>query len=246
MKSPMVKRFNRTERFAHWTNALGFLVCLVTGVMIALKERLNLQGDLLERTRDVHLVAAICFVSIPLAVWIIGHTPSLFRWIGGALHWGLDDIVWLLYPLLKVFWWPLKIPQAGRFNAGQKINMIGMTTLKWVLLASGLFMWKGHGHLTAFYVHLMAFFLTLPLLLGHLFMAVVNPRSNHSLRGMITGWVRLDWAKHHHGKWIARSGKTIEIRGDVPEESVHQIIDINTPPVAETEGEMEEQKCESL
>lgn len=218
MTTVFVRRFNLTERLAHWVNALGFLTCLVSGALMALRARFAWTPDQLHLLRDIHLIGAAVFVLGPLCVWLTGRTGSMWRWIGGALRWSRSDLVWLLFPLLRPFRWSLQIPTAERFNAGQKINMIGMFLLKWVLFATGIVIWRGHGWLAAHQVHLLAFLTSLPLLGGHLFMAVLNPRTNHSLRGMITGWVREDWARHHHGRWLEREGDRLERRGVASEE----------------------------
>jgi len=41
----------------------------------------------------------------------------------------------------------------------------------------------------------------LPLLLGHMFMATVNPATRVGLSGMVTGWVSREWAEHHYTRW---------------------------------------------
>jgi formate dehydrogenase subunit gamma len=43
--------------------------------------------------------------------------------------------------------------------------------------------------------------ISLLLLIGHLYLAVIYPATRHSLRGMTTGSVRRDWAERHHPKW---------------------------------------------
>ena len=43
--------------------------------------------------------------------------------------------------------------------------------------------------------------MAVPLILGHLYLALLNPSSRHSLRGMTLGSVRRDWAARHHAKW---------------------------------------------
>ena len=44
-------------------------------------------------------------------------------------------------------------------------------------------------------------YIAIPLVLGHLYMAMLNPSTRHSLRGMVLGTVRRDWAREHHAKW---------------------------------------------
>jgi cytochrome b subunit of formate dehydrogenase len=40
------------------------------------------------------------------------------------------------------------------------------------------------------------------LLSVHIFMAVLNPATNHALVGMVVGRVRRSWAVTHHGGWL--------------------------------------------
>jgi cytochrome b subunit of formate dehydrogenase len=41
------------------------------------------------------------------------------------------------------------------------------------------------------------------LFLGHLWFALILPKTRHSLNGMTRGWVREDWAVERHPKWVA-------------------------------------------
>jgi formate dehydrogenase subunit gamma len=45
-------------------------------------------------------------------------------------------------------------------------------------------------------------FVSLALLAGHLYLALIHPATRHALRGMTVGTVRRDWARAHHRKWI--------------------------------------------
>ena len=54
---------------------------------------------------------------------------------------------------------------------------------------------------SAILVHDIAMYIAIPLVIGHLYMAMVNPSTRHSLRGMVLGTVRRDWAREHHAKW---------------------------------------------
>jgi hypothetical protein len=40
-----------------------------------------------------------------------------------------------------------------------------------------------------------------PLILGHVFMATVNPDTRVGLSGMISGFVNRHWARHHYRRW---------------------------------------------
>lgn len=92
-------------------------------------------------------------------------------------------------------------PPVGRFNAGQKLNarlalfgLIGLYLSGIYLIVFGR---AAFGHL-----HGPFALLTTALIVGHIFMAVVNPSTRHALRGMTLGSVNRAWAEHHHPRWV--------------------------------------------
>jgi formate dehydrogenase subunit gamma len=44
-------------------------------------------------------------------------------------------------------------------------------------------------------------YVSLALLVGHLYLALIHPATRHALRGMTLGDVRVEWAAQHHPKW---------------------------------------------
>lgn len=40
-----------------------------------------------------------------------------------------------------------------------------------------------------------------PFMLGHIFMATINPSTRKGLPGMFLGWVDREWARHHYTAW---------------------------------------------
>jgi cytochrome b subunit of formate dehydrogenase len=44
-------------------------------------------------------------------------------------------------------------------------------------------------------------YVSLVLLVGHLYLALIHPATRHALRGMTLGDVRVEWAVRHHPKW---------------------------------------------
>ena len=44
-------------------------------------------------------------------------------------------------------------------------------------------------------------YVSLVLLVGHLYLALIHPATRHALRGMTLGDVRVEWAMKHHAKW---------------------------------------------
>jgi formate dehydrogenase subunit gamma len=109
-----------------------------------------------------------------------------------------DDRRWLL---------ARRAPQ-GRFNAGQKLNAVVTAALALLFGLSGLLLWLGERDTTFRFagsvrVHDWLTFVSVALLTGHLYLAVIHPATRHALRGITTGSVSEDWARRHHPKWVA-------------------------------------------
>jgi len=73
------------------------------------------------------------------------------------------------------------------------------------LMASGIAIWKPEttslDPLAPWIFHCALAATAVPLLLGHMFMATVNPNTRVGLSGMISGWVSREWAEHHYARW---------------------------------------------
>jgi cytochrome b subunit of formate dehydrogenase len=54
----------------------------------------------------------------------------------------------------------------------------------------------------ALLVHDWLMYASLTLLIGHLYLSLIYPKTRHSLNGITRGWVREDWASRHHAKWV--------------------------------------------
>ena len=94
----------------------------------------------------------------------------------------------------------------GRFNAGQKVNAILTAAFAVLFFVSGLLLWAGEQD-TRFrldgtvFLHDALMYVSVVVVVGHLYLALVHPSTRHALRGMTLGTVRADWARAHHAKW---------------------------------------------
>jgi len=52
------------------------------------------------------------------------------------------------------------------------------------------------------YLHDALMFISLAILVGHLYLALIHPSTRHALRGMTRGTVDEEWARKHHRKWL--------------------------------------------
>ena len=94
----------------------------------------------------------------------------------------------------------------GRFNAGQKINAVLTAAFTILFGVSGLLLWFGEEDTrfrfaSTVILHDGLMYVSLALLVGHLYLALIHPATRHALRGMTLGSVSGDWAARHHAKW---------------------------------------------
>ena len=74
--------------------------------------------------------------------------------------------------------------------------------------ASGVLLWLGERDTrfrfaSTVVLHDGLMYISLALLLGHLYLAVIHPATRHALRGMTVGTVSEEWARRHHPKWTS-------------------------------------------
>lgn len=192
----LVRRFSRTERLLHWTNALGFFFLLASGLVlyvpalsIAIGRRLVIQR--------LHFYAGLVWIGALVAIALLGDRRGLLRTAGELDAFDGDDLRWLL---------GRRPARQGRFNAGQKINAALTLAITVLFLVSGLLLWFGERDTglrfaSTILLHDGLMFAAVLLVIGHIYLAAVHPPTRHSLRGMTRGSVREDWARSHHPKW---------------------------------------------
>jgi formate dehydrogenase subunit gamma len=190
-----LRRFSRTERTLHWVHAAAFFVLLATGLVLYLPV-LDFVGHR-PAVKDVHVYTAVAWAAAIAAVVALGDRRGLRRTLRELDRFDRDDRLWLRR---------VAAPQ-GRFNAGQKLNASLTAAFAVLFAVSGFLLWYGERD-TRFrfggtiVLHDAVMYASLVLLVGHLYLAVIYPRTRHALRGMTVGSVRADWAREHHRKWV--------------------------------------------
>ena len=190
-----VRRFSRTERALHWVHASAFLVLLGSGLVLYLP---SLAAEIGRRplVKDVHLFTALAWAVALVSVFVLGDRRGLRVTARELDVFDVDDRRWLR---------GRRAPQ-GRFNAGQKLNAALTAAFALLLAVSGVLLWLGERDTrfrfdSTIVLHDVVAYLSVALLAGHLYLAVIHPTTRHALRGMTVGTVREDWAREHHAKW---------------------------------------------
>jgi formate dehydrogenase subunit gamma len=194
VKAGYVPRFSRVERLLHWVNALGFFFLLATGLILYLP-RLSMLVSRRQLIQSIHFWGGVGWLGALAAVILLGGR-RLLATARELDSFDRDDLRWLR---------GRGGPQ-GRFNAGQKINAILTAAFAVLFGVSGLLLWFGEQNTryrfaSTVILHDGLMYVSLALLVGHLYLALIHPATRHALRGMTVGNVSAEWASRHHSKW---------------------------------------------
>jgi len=191
-----IQRFTLTERALHWMHASAFFALLVTGLILYLPAL----STLISRrnlVKNVHIWVAVAWAVALVVIFVVGNRKRLAEDWREIETIDSDDRRWLR---------GRRAPQ-GRFNAGQKINALLTVAFALLFALSGFFLWLGERDHSFIFsgtgtLHDALTFVSVALLVGHLYLALIHPSTRHALRGMTTGEVDEDWARKHHAKWV--------------------------------------------
>ena len=192
-----VRRFTLTERLLHWVHASAFFVLLGSGLILYIP---SLSTTFADRPliKDVHFYTAVSWAGAMLLIALLGNRRSVLRTIREVDFFDRDDRRFLAGHTSS--------PQ-GRFNAGQKVNVIVTAAFATLFCISGMLLWLGERNTDirlggTLYLHDALMYLSVVIVVGHLYLALINRSTRHSLRGITLGTVREDWAAAHHAKWL--------------------------------------------
>jgi formate dehydrogenase subunit gamma len=194
------------------------VLLLVSGLLLYMPEvkAVHLGGHRLVAL--LHVVIGFGFMAaVPLVFLLARNRQELVRDVTHALTPEPGDAAWLHYAGMAALGARVPEPPSGKFNAGQKLS-----TLCWICATTGLMVtgavlglhYLSKRFFDAAFVeqvfpwHTFLALASIPLLLGHLYLALVHPSTRPSLRGILTGRVDAAWAKRHHARWAAAPGSS--------------------------------------
>jgi formate dehydrogenase subunit gamma len=184
----------------HWLHGGAFVIALATGLSLYFAPLEELIGHRFV-VRVLHITAGLVFAVGPYVAARIGDWHAIKRDFALAQWWDEEDH--------KFFsnWLSAEEPASGRFNAGQKANMMFTLAASLFFLISGVIMWQYFRFddtlvQNAGFLHDSLTIAISVVWLGHMWYALGNPRTRHSMRGMLTGYVDKAWAARLHGRWL--------------------------------------------
>jgi formate dehydrogenase subunit gamma len=180
----------------HWVHAAAFCVLFGSGLCLYLPSLSELVGRR-PLLKSVHVYTAVAWAVALVLIVVAGDRRALRRTIREVDVFDADDRAWLR---------GRHTPQ-GRLNAGQKLNAIVTAAFAILFAITGFFLWYGERDTrfrlpNALLVHDWLMYVSFVLFLGHLYLALILPKTRHSLSGITRGWVREDWAARRHAKWV--------------------------------------------
>ena len=226
-----VLRFRKTERAVHWAIAIPFLVCYATALVLVFVYNPDPQRPLRDVFSWTHRLSGVCLIVLPMLAVMRsrGDIRIHFYNIRQAWLWTFSDVKWLTLIGLAAMGVKVALPEQGKFNAGEKLNFMMLMGTYPLYILTGLVIWLTHVAFLSWIVHVLMAVLATPLILGHMYMAMVNPESRRGLEGMVSGFVDRQWAKHHYPQWYRESHEAEE-KGKPTSDPVPQASDVPPSP----------------
>ena len=192
-----VQRFTLTERLLHWVHATAFFVLLGSGLILYLPALSTTFADR-PLIKDVHFYTAVSWAGAMILIALLGNRRAVRATLREIDLFDRDDRRFLAGRT--------HAPQ-GRFNAGQKVNVIVTAAFATLFFISGMLLWLGERNTDirlggTIYLHDALMYISVVIVVGHLHLALINRSTRHSLHGITLGTVREDWADAHHAKWL--------------------------------------------
>jgi formate dehydrogenase subunit gamma len=203
-----VDRYTGWARVNHWITATCLVLLALSGLAL-FSPWLFFLTDLFgggQYTRAIHpWLGVILFFSF----------AGLFIRFFRANLWKAEDGTWLARLSDVLSGHEERLPEVGKYNAGQKAVFWLMSILILILISSGLVMWDQYfyGYTSieqkriAVLVHSMAAVTIICVWIVHVYAAIwVRGTIRAMTRGSVTG----GWAWRHHRKWLRElvGGKT--------------------------------------
>lgn len=195
-----VKRYGPLVRANHWFTALCLVALALSGMALFSPYLYPLTGLFGggQNTRAFHP-----WIGVALFFSFTGLFVQLWR----ANLPNRDDVVWLARFKDVVAGNEERLPEMGKYNAGQKIVFWGMSALILVLIVTGIVIWQEYFAVytaietqrVAALAHAGAAVVIILIWITHVYASIWI---QGTMRAMTRGEVTAGWAYRHHRKWL--------------------------------------------
>lgn len=201
----LIVRYTPNERTNHWITAISFVLLALSGLALFHPSMFWLTalfgGG--QWTRILHpFIGVVMFVSFMILALRFWHHNYL----------DADDVQWLRQINDVLTNREDRLPEIGKYNAGQKLLFFVLVLCLLMLLLSGIVIWRAY---FAFYfpievvriaavIHAISAFVLICSIIVHIYAAIWV---KGSIGAMVRGTVTLGWARKHHPKWFRESIK---------------------------------------
>lgn len=195
-----VDRYTPAARINHWITAVSLVLLAISGLALFHPSLFFLTGLFGggETTRAIHP-----WIGVVLFFGFLG----LFLRFWRANLWKGEDGTWMrrLSDVLRSN--EEKLPEVGKYNAGQKMVFWLMSILIIVLISSGLVIWDQYfsqytsveQKRAGVLIHSLAAIVIICVWIVHVYAAIWV---RGTIRAMVKGSVTGGWAWRHHRKWL--------------------------------------------
>ena len=196
----VVDRYTAGARVNHWITAVSLVLLALSGLSMFHPSLFFLTGLFGggQWTRTVHpWIGVVLFFSFS-GLFFRFYRLNLWRPDDNAWLAGLNDVLTARED---------RLPEVGKYNAGQKCVFWAMSILIVVLIASGLIIWDQYfldytsipTKRAALLVHAIAAAVIISVWIIHVYAAIwVRGTIGAMTRGRVTG----GWAWRHHRRWL--------------------------------------------
>jgi formate dehydrogenase subunit gamma len=195
-----VDRYTKGARINHWITATSLVLLALSGLALFHPSLFFLTGLFGggQWTRAIHpWIGVLLFFSF----------AGLFIRFWRANLWRGEDGTWLARLRDVLAGNDEKLPEVGKYNAGQKVVFWGMSLLIVILITSGFVIWDQYfsqyttvdQKRVAVLIHALAAVVIICIWIVHVYAAIwVRGTIGAMTRGRVTG----GWAWRHHRKWL--------------------------------------------
>lgn len=191
-------RHRRTARLIHWSVALTFFICVLSGMPIwtpVFGWMAYFVGGL-EAARVIHPYAGVLF--------FVASFFMFFDWLSD-MRMEKGEGSWIGPRLLSYVRWETgPAPDEGKYNGGQKVYFYMVSVAALVMMLTGLPMWfplnfPSWLRQISILLHDVTFIFFIISIVGHIYLGTAAEPG--TFRSMTRGTVTRQWAKFHHPGW---------------------------------------------